>query len=332
MKKPIILLLLFALFALGCRISVDFFDPPPLATPVPSLSASATPNILQPTFTPVVILPPVTPTPFVETPALTAEHLRNAQFDLPGVDGATHAVQLEDGVFQQGSDPAQPGYVSVILTDSLAFGDLNGDGAVDAAAILAENYGGTGQFVSAVAFINQGGLPVYAASHFVDDRALVNAFAIYNGEIYLDAIIHGFEDPGCCPNFPTRRVLRLWESTLALASFSSQTPTGAERMINIESPANGVEVNKVFSLRGSVSIAPFENNLVYEVFIPGMSEPLTIGPLMVNAPDMGAPGTFDLPLNFNAAGYSGPARITLSDLSAADGSLLAMDALFVIVK
>lgn len=332
MKRRVTLLALFALFALGCRISVDLFDPPPLATPISNLPASATPNILQPTFTPVVILPPNTPTPFVDIPALTAEQLKNGQFDLPGVDGIVRAVQFEGGVFQQGNDPAQPGYVSIVMTDPVAFGDLDGDGAMDAAAVLVENYGGTGQFVSVAVFLNRGGLPVYVASHFVDDRALVNAFAVYNGEIYLDAIIHGFEDPGCCPNLPTRRALRLWENTLTLASYSSQTPTGAERMINIEAPVNGVEVDKIFTLRGGISIAPFENNLVYEVFIPGMSEPFTVGPLMVNTPDLGQPGTFELPLNFSAAGYNGPARITISDLSAADGSLLAMDALFIIVK
>ncbi len=332
MKRQAILVVFLSLAMMACRISIDAFDPPPLATPIPNLAASATPNLLQPTFTPVVVLPPATPTPFVNTPALTVEQLKNGRFNLPGTDGVVHDVQFEAGVFLQGSDPAQPGYVSIVMTDSIALGDLNSDGAGDAAAVIVENYGGTGQFVSVAVFLNRDGRPVYAASHFVDDRALVNAFAIYNGEIYLNAVIHGFEDPGCCPNFPTRQVLRLWENTLALASFSSQTPTGAERIINIETPLNGAEVDKVFTLRGRISIAPFENNLVYEVYIPGMNEPFTSGPLMVNAPEIGTPGTFDLPLNFGASGYSGPVRITLSDLSAADGSLLTMDALFVIVK
>lgn len=339
MKRPATLVVLLSLSILACRVSIDAFDPPALATPIPNLAASATPNILQPTFTPVIILPPaaLTPspaalTPVVDTPALTVEQLKNVQFDLLGADGIVHLVQLEAGVFQQGSDPAQPGYAAIVMTDSIAFGDLDGDGAADAAAVFVENYGGTGQFVSVAAFLNRGGMPVYAASHFVDDRALINAFAIYNGEIYLDAVVHGFEDPGCCPTFWTRRTLRLWENTLALAGFSSRTPSGAERVINIESPASGIEVDKVFTLRGSVSIAPFENNLVYEVYIPGMNAAFTQGPLMINAPDLGAPGTFELPLNFSAAGYTGPVRISISDISAADGSLLAMDALFVWVK
>jgi hypothetical protein len=126
--------------------------------------------------------------------------------------------------------------------------------------------------------------------------------------------------------------LRLWNNALVLNGFSTQTPSGSSRIITIESPANGAEVEKIFSLTGKVTIAPFENNLVYKIYIPGMADPFTQGPLMVNAPDLGAPGTFELPLNFTAAGYSGPVYITISDLSAADGSLLALDALFVTVK
>ncbi|PWH12121.1 MAG: hypothetical protein DDG60_15075 [Anaerolineae bacterium] len=332
-KQRLVILIGFSLFVLACRISIDAFDTPPLATPIPNLPASATPLLVQPTPTPVVILPTDAATPtVVNVPPLTVEQLKNGRFELPGADGALHTVQFQSGLYQKGTDPSEPGYVAVVMTDSIAFGDLDGDGSSDAAAVIVENYGGTGQFVSVVAFRNQGGVPVYAASYFVDDRAILNAFAIYNGEIYLDATIHGIEDPGCCPTMPTRQVLRLWQGALVLASFSSQTPTGAERIINIEAPANDVQVEKIFTLRGSVSIAPFENNLVYKVYIPGNSEPLTSGPLMVNAPDLGAPGTFELPLNFSASGYSGPVRITLSDLSAADGSLMALDTLFVVVK
>lgn len=333
MNKRWLWLLMLSLAALACRISIDTFDTPPLATPIPNLPASATPGIIQPpTFTPVIVEPPPTATPTAPLPALTVEQLKNGRFDLPGPDGAPHTVQFQAGLFQKGNDPAEPGYMAVVMTDSIAFGDLNGDGASDAAAVIVENYGGTGQFVSVAAFLNRGGTPVYAASYFVDDRAILNAFAIYNGEIYMDATVHGIEDPLCCPTLPTRQVLRLWQGALVLSSFISKTPTGAERIINIESPSNDTEVEKIFTLRGSVSIAPFENNLVYEVYLPGATEPLTRGPLMVNAPDLGMPGTFELPLNFSAAGYTGPVRITLSDLSAADGSLMALDALFVVVK
>ncbi len=224
MKRTATLLVVLTLATLSCRISIDAFDPPPLATPIPNLTCFSHPTHCPADLHPGRCLASGDANALRRYPCVTVEQLKNGQFDLPGIDGVLHPVQFEAGVFQQGSDPAQPGYVSIVMTDPVALGDLDGDGADDAAAVIVENYGGTGQFVSVVAFLNRGGAPVYAASHFVDDRALVNAFAIYHQEIYLDAIIHGFEDPGCCPNFSTRRTLRLWENTLALASFSSQTP------------------------------------------------------------------------------------------------------------
>ncbi len=336
MKKCSFLLVLLTLATLACSFSVDLFDPPPIATPFPN-PATATPNIVQPTSTPIVILPPVTltpipPTPFNDTPALISDQLKNGQFDLPGADNTVRTVQFANGQYVSGSDPAQVGYVSLVMVDPIAFGDLDRDGAVDAALIIAENYGGTGVFTSVAVFLNRGGLPVYTASHFIDDRAMTNGFSIANNEIFIEATIHGLNDPGCCPTLPTKRTLRLWDNRLHLSSFSSQTPSGSERIITIDAPATDLEVEKIFSLRGNVTIAPFENNLVYKVYIPGMVEPFTQGPLMVDAPDFGAPGVFELPLNFTAAGYTGPVYITLSDLSAADGSLLALGALFVTVK
>jgi len=336
MKRTLVWLALLGLATLACSVSIDLFNPPPIATPFPN-PATATPNIVLPTSTSVVILPPATltplpPTPFNDTPALTADQLKNGQFDLPGADNTLRSVQFTNGQFVSGSDPAQVGYVSIVMADPIVFGDLDRDGAIDAVVIIAENYGGTGVFTSLAVFLNRGGLPVYTASHFIDDRAMINGFTVANSEIFLDATVHGVNDPGCCPALPTKRTLRLWDNRLLLSSFSSQTPAGSERIISIDAPANDQEVEKVFSLRGNVTIAPFENNLVYKVYIPGMADPFTQGPLMVNAPDLGAPGTFELPLNFTAAGFTGPVYITLSDLSAADGSLLALDALFVTVK
>lgn len=337
MKKYLLFLSLIALAALACSISVDLFNPPPLATPIPNSAPSATPFLVPPTFTPlpnlatVTPLPP-TPTPVNDTPALTVDQLKNAHYDLLMQDGVIRTVQLQDGKYQEGSEPATPGFATIVMGELVAFGDLNGDGAQDAAVTLAADYGGTGVFVTVAAMLNQGGLPVFGASYYVDDRPIINALSVVNGEIFLDAIVHGVNDAMCCPALPTKRTLRYWQNTLVMASFSSKTPTGAERIITIDSPANGAEVEKIFSLKGNCTIAPFENTLAYAVYIPGMADPFTQGPLMVNAPDLGAPGTFELPLNFTAAGYSGPVLITISDLSAADGSVIAQAAVFLVVK
>lgn len=337
MKRLTSLLVVLVFVSSACVFSVDWSDVPAIATPIPNLQSSATPLMVPPTFTPVVIVPTVTvtappPTPVNTTPALTLEQLSAARFDYVGQDGLTHPVQFTDGKYQEGAEPTAPGFVSIVLGGNVAFGDLNADGAIDAAVVLAESYGGTGVFVSIAAFLNQDGQPLYVASYFVDDRAVVNTLSITENEVFIDSTVHGPNDPACCPSQATARTLRLWDNALALTHFTSTTPTGAERVITIESPGNGSEVEKIFSLKGSVTISPFENTLVYNVYIPGMTKPFTAGPLMVNAPDLGAPGTFELPFNFSAAGYTGPVRITISDLSAADGSFLAQDALFVTVK
>jgi hypothetical protein len=333
--KTKLLLLLFALLSLACRVSVDLFETPALATPIGNAPPSPTPQFISATFTPALL--PATPTllpPSPSAPALSLEQLKNASYLLqsPAPDGSSNTVTLTDGLYLQGGDSSQPGYVSVTLAGITASGDLNGDAAPDAAVILAENYGGTGVFTSVVAVLNQGGQPFFGASAYLDDRAIINAIQIENGEILLDAVIHGMQDPGCCPTLATRQTYRYWQNSLSLAGFSTQTPAGDWRTIQITTPVNGAEMEKVFTLSGTVSIAPFENNLGYQVYIPGMTEPFTQGAITVNAPDFGAPGTFELPLNFSASGYTGPVRIALVDLSAADGSLLALDALFVQVK
>ena len=84
-------------------------------------------------------------------------------------------------------------------------------------------------------------------------------------------------------------------------------------------------------LTGTVSIAPFENNLSYFIYDETGNQ-LLGGPVMVTAPDFGAPGTFDESISLEGV----PARTTIyleiQDVRAADGSLLALDAVKLIVK
>ncbi len=56
-----------------------------------------------------------------------------------------------------------------------------------------------------------------------------------------------------------------------------------------------------------------------------------MGPVNVDAADLGAPGTFNVTLDLGAF-PPGRIRIELSDLSAADGSVLALDSVMVIVR
>jgi hypothetical protein len=311
----------------ACNMPTDISQP----TDVPVQDSPTTVIIIDPTDEP----PLATVTPIPSTAALTQEQLQNAEVKITGVLGESpnRVVKLTNGSFESGEDPTSPEYVNVNMGQKVAFGDLNGDGAQDAAIIIGENYGGTGDFVSVVAMLNQNGQPVYASSFGVDDRPIINSLTIQNGEILLDATTHRPNDPGCCPNQPMTLGLRLWGGQLVQTQRITKLPDNVtERIIKIESPADGSELSGPFTLSGSVTIAPFENNLSYKVFLQGATEPIIQAGTMVNAAEMGGPGTFSLPINLTESGVHGNVRIEISDLSAADGSYLAVDTLFLTIK
>jgi hypothetical protein len=94
---------------------------------------------------------------------------------------------------------------------------------------------------------------------------------------------------------------------------------------------NGSETFNSVLLKGTVTIAPFENNLVYRIYDVGGVE-LSVGSIMVDAPDLGAPGTFEqmIPLGRFLSGTV--IRIRVQDFNQADGSLFAMDSVELVVK
>ncbi len=279
----------------------------------------------------------VAPVPAATLPLDTAtpvpDHVlqvRNAQYQL-GLTDALRVVQLVDGQFEEGS-PGGADYVSVTVLDYAARGDLNGDGVEEVASLVAENYGGTGVFVFLVVYAEAGGELAFRTSALVDDRPVVNALSIENGEVFLEAVIHGFEDPGCCPMLKTTRHYRLTEiGQLDVTDFTTFTPDDRPRTITIESPLNGADVFSSVQVKGSVAIAPFENNLVYRIYDVGGVE-LSAGAVAVTAPDLGAPGTFDTMINIGGLLSGSVIRIEIQDISAADGSLLAMDSVELVVK
>lgn len=273
---------------------------------------------------------PTVPAPTVPAPTLTIDQLRNAPYQLGSRDD--HAlVQLKDGQYQEGTDATTLDFAHVQLTDFISIGDLTGDGIDEAAVVVFENYGGTGNFGSLAIYTNVNGKPVFLTSTSIDDRPKINSLTIENGEVYLDAIVHGLQDPGCCPALPTTRRYALVNSQLLLTNTTTVTPGGTTRTIEIMSPANGTEVTEFVQVNGAVSIAPFENNLIYFIHDEEGNE-LAKGPVTVTVPDLGAPGTFSelIPL----AGISSDTTVylTIQDLSAADGSILALDSVKLSVK
>jgi len=118
---------------------------------------------------------------------------------------------------------------------------------------------------------------------------------------------------------------------LDMTDYTTFTPDGRPRTITIESPTNGTETFSSVQIKGSVAIAPFENNLAYRIYdVTGVE--LAAGPLAVSAPELGAPGTFDAMIPFGRALSGAVIRLEVQDVSAADGSLLAMDSVELVVQ
>ncbi|HSM70904.1 MAG TPA: hypothetical protein VK851_05115, partial [Anaerolineales bacterium] len=236
-RPPVIWILTACLLLASCR-SFDSASPTPESTPEPTSPSETS-----------------TPAPEYVT------KLHNAEYQLGFVD-ALRVVQLTDGRFEGGT-PGGEDFVSVIMTDFTARGDLNDDGTDEYVALVAENYGGSGVFVFLVVFSDMNGQPVYQTSVWVDDRPQINELSIDADGIFLDATIHRSDEPMCCPTLHTIRHYQLFHGQLDMIDYVTFTPDDRLRTITIESPDNGAEVFSSVQIRGSVAIAPFENNLVY---------------------------------------------------------------------
>jgi hypothetical protein len=290
-----------------------------------TLAACAT----QPTPAPV---PVKTDSPAPSAiPLLSADDVSNALISLSTLTGETPIpYQLTDGKYQP--DAGGAGDASISLLGQMAFGDLNNDGAGDAAVLVAENYGGSGTFVSLVVFLNKDGQPVQTAITPIDDRPEIQDVSITDGRIALEATIHSFEDPMCCPTLGTTRHYALDASELVLRDFSTQAADSRWREILITVPLDGESAASV-KLTGIVTVSPFENNLSYHVYDATGVE-LAAGPVSVSAAGagLGTPGTFDTTIVLNGIPAGTTVRVEIQDLSAADGSLLAMDSVVLTIK
>ncbi len=305
-----------AILTISCRL----FTPPfasGTSTPLNSNPQPATNEATVPAPTSIPSIPP-----------LTAAQIRNAQYQVSALESHP-TVQLVDGKYLQGTDT--PDFISITLTDFIALGDIDGDGVNEAAAIFFENFGGTGNFGVLALYKNNHGVPVFVTSTLVDDRPKINGLSFEGNEIYLDAVVHGFEDPDCCPGLPTTRLYAFVNNQLRITHFTTATPIGSKREIVISSPADGVEVSDSVQVRGDVTIAPFENTLALRIYSVAGNE-LRGGPVQVIAPDLGSPGKFDTTVDLTGIPTGTTVFIELQDLSAADGSLMAMDSVELVVK
>jgi len=131
--------------------------------------------------------------------ALTLEALKNAAYS--GV--FEEQVRLTDGEYE-GERFVEGGASRPTLTllDVHALGDLDGDGADDAAVVLVQSAGGSGSFRYLAVVLNREGSPENVATQLIGDREQVESVAIDGTQITVEALVHGPDDPACCPTQP----------------------------------------------------------------------------------------------------------------------------------
>jgi len=317
-RKVFLPLLALALTISACSAQTNMAEPtpvPPTETTVPTLTATEPP-----------LIPPL-------PSGLPLEALQNNQYTLEDCSGTIQTFQLADGSYASGADPAAVGYFAVFMGDVMAYGDLNRDGTEDAVVVLGVNCGGTGVFTYFGAVLNNNdGAPAHAASAFLDDRPMIGSLSIVDGEILADVTIHGAEDPMCCPTYQTRQGYRLFGDQLVQSRWVTWTQGTQERTIIIDTPAEAAEVTNPFTVNGEVTIAPFENTLLYRIYIPDGTLVNEFSLMVDSGGVMGGPGTFSQTFDLSNAGITGPVLIQFVDVSMMDGSTLALGSVVVNVQ
>jgi heat shock protein HslJ len=118
-------------------------------------------------------------------------------------------VRLTKGRFE--GEPFYPGGASVptvgLVEGFLLSGDLDGDGADEAAVLLWENSGGSGTRLYIAVVGRENGSPVNLATALVGDRVQTRKGHIEGNRIVLDVVQAGPDDAACCPG---GKAVRTW--------------------------------------------------------------------------------------------------------------------------
>jgi len=135
---------------------------------------------------------------------ITIEQLASMEYQSEFTKSGT--APLENGEYSEQAAPGSATQTSVTLTDHVAFGELNGEPA--AAVVLVTDPGGSGTFYSLHVVVNQDGELVNIANTDLGDRVQINSLDIEDGQIVVEMVTQGPDDPMCCP---TQEVTKRYE-------------------------------------------------------------------------------------------------------------------------
>ncbi len=129
----------------------------------------------------------------------------NANYPLEYTESGT--AQLTDGEYREPVAADSSAEIVIQMSDNIAVGELN-DGQQAIAVILVSQTGGSGTFYDLAVLTEQDGQAVPTAVTYLGDRIIVNSLAIEDGQIVVDMVVQGQEDPFCCP---TQHVVQTYE-------------------------------------------------------------------------------------------------------------------------
>jgi heat shock protein HslJ len=204
-RQHVLPTLLAFLLAVGCRQVTPASDAPgtagrPDATP-PRPAPSAR-ELADATYTGLPVAPTVT--------------LANGRWEGPSaVPGGAERPRVE------------------LLGGGHVTGDLVGDGAEEAVALLAASAGGSGTMQSLVVVGRDGDRLVQIAAAPLGDRIQVKTVRVEARRLIAEVVRHAAGDPRCCP---TQRARLTWVVDGGKLTPMADDPTGALSLADLEGP------------------------------------------------------------------------------------------------
>jgi len=258
---------------------------------------------------------------------LTVDRLKNIEYLLG--DGSTRVLLL-DGAYENVTGAET---LRVSLLDKVVFADLDGDENEDAAVILVENHGGTGQFEYLVPVMNIEGIASPGQGYYLGDRVVVNEMSFDNKRITMDMLVHGPNDGLCCPSMSMTRSFEYYPGFgFRLVHITTGTEGSSFRDITLNEPLPGSVISNQFHVSGSFTISPFESTFVVRVMDVN-DQVIYQGSFMAPVANPGDPGTFSDMVDITEADPTpGLVRIEVYETSMADGTTLVMDSVLVILQ
>ena len=179
------------------------------------------------------------------------------------------SATLEDGEFREQAAPGSATEV-VIRLGKWSLGDIDGQGALDAAAITVEDPGGSGTFRYLHALIKDDDDLRDAGVAFLGDRIRIEGVSVHDGVITVAMLDRRPDDPFAAPpSVPVIRQFRLQGGDLAEVSgdgdsaFACDASLPDAALVIVRSPDSGDAVASGFRVSGCSRT--HESNVVWQL-------------------------------------------------------------------